>query len=195
LWKVTRSIRPEISSVAGLRSGIAAFMCGDSFSHGRSALGDPFGKAILLGFGCPEGVRVGWGVSEVQAAFVTTLATVYGNHDDRALRLDRLLAGSSLHRFHYPRRNSVRRERLVDGRNNPFAFPQTRLGHLYAMTPLVFPAASTGARCVSNYDFHGSPYMALWSPAEFSQKQESRLTTRIGEGQVLVARSTFGKRT
>ena len=26
LWKVTRSIRPEISSVAGLRSGIAAFM-------------------------------------------------------------------------------------------------------------------------------------------------------------------------
>jgi hypothetical protein len=33
LWKVTRSIRPEISSVAGLRSGIAAFMFGDSFSH------------------------------------------------------------------------------------------------------------------------------------------------------------------
>ena len=29
-WKMT----PEISSVAGLRSGIAAFMCGDSFSHG-----------------------------------------------------------------------------------------------------------------------------------------------------------------
>ena len=37
LWKVTRSISPEISSVAGLRSGIAAFI-GDSFSHGRSAL-------------------------------------------------------------------------------------------------------------------------------------------------------------
>ena len=54
LWKVTRSITPEISSVAGLRSGIAAFI-GDSFSHGRSALGDPFGKAIRLGFGCPEG--------------------------------------------------------------------------------------------------------------------------------------------
>ena len=32
---------PEISSVAGLRSGIAAFMRGDSFSHGRSALRDP----------------------------------------------------------------------------------------------------------------------------------------------------------
>jgi hypothetical protein len=27
LWKVTRSIRPEISSVVGLRSGVAAFMC------------------------------------------------------------------------------------------------------------------------------------------------------------------------
>src|ERR1039458_7299441 len=54
LWKVTRSISPEISSVAGLRSGIAAFI-GDSFSHGRSALGDPFGKAILVGFGCWKG--------------------------------------------------------------------------------------------------------------------------------------------
>src|SRR5438876_7143384 len=31
LWKVTRSIRPEISSVAGLRSGIAAFICGSYF--------------------------------------------------------------------------------------------------------------------------------------------------------------------
>jgi len=86
---VTHSINPEISSVTGLRSGIAAFICGDSFSHGRSALGDPFGKAILLGFSCPEGVRVGWGVSEVLEAFVTTPATVYGNHDDRAVRLDR----------------------------------------------------------------------------------------------------------
>jgi hypothetical protein len=32
-------------------------------------LRDPFGQAILLGFGSPEGVRVGWGVSEAQAAF------------------------------------------------------------------------------------------------------------------------------
>jgi hypothetical protein len=55
LWKVTRSITPEISSVAGLRSGIAAVMLGDSFSHGRSALGDPFGNAILLGIGCWKG--------------------------------------------------------------------------------------------------------------------------------------------
>jgi hypothetical protein len=37
LWKVTRSMTPEISSVTGLRSGIAAFMRGDSFSHGWSA--------------------------------------------------------------------------------------------------------------------------------------------------------------
>jgi hypothetical protein len=36
LWKVTRSITPEISSVAGLRSGIAAFI-GDSFSRELSA--------------------------------------------------------------------------------------------------------------------------------------------------------------
>src|SRR6266516_3752757 len=39
LWKVTRSITPEISSVAGLRSGIAAFI-GDSFSH-AAVLGHP----------------------------------------------------------------------------------------------------------------------------------------------------------
>jgi len=35
LWKVTRSMTPEISSVMGLPSGIAAFMRGDSFSHVR----------------------------------------------------------------------------------------------------------------------------------------------------------------
>src|SRR5579864_342921 len=46
LWKVTRSISPEISSVACRRSGIAAFMCGDSFSHGRSHLGDPISRAV-----------------------------------------------------------------------------------------------------------------------------------------------------
>jgi hypothetical protein len=73
LWKVTGSMTPEISSVAGLRSGIAAFI-GDSFSHGRSALGDAMSRAILLGFACPEEVRVGWSVSEVLAAFVTTIA-------------------------------------------------------------------------------------------------------------------------
>jgi excisionase family DNA binding protein len=54
-----------------------------------SAWRDPHGKPFLVAFGCPEGVRVGSGVSEAQAAFVTTPATVYGHHDDRALRLDR----------------------------------------------------------------------------------------------------------
>lgn len=109
----------------------------------------------------PDEVWVGSSVSEVIAAFVATPATMYGNHDDRGLRLDRLLAGCSLHRFRCPRRNSVRRERLVNGRNTRLASPHTRLGHLYAMTPLVLNAASTGARCVSNNDFHGSPFEAL----------------------------------
>jgi hypothetical protein len=49
----------------------------------KPRLTPPIGKPLLLGFGCPEGVQVGWGVSEVQAAFVTSPATVYGNHDDR----------------------------------------------------------------------------------------------------------------
>jgi hypothetical protein len=39
----------------------------------------PFRKPLLLGFGCPEGVRVGLGVSEVLAAFVTSPAIMYGN--------------------------------------------------------------------------------------------------------------------
>jgi hypothetical protein len=36
-------------------------------------------KPILRRFGCPDGIQVGWGVSEVQAAFVTTAATT--RHD------------------------------------------------------------------------------------------------------------------
>ncbi len=40
-------------------------------------------------FACRDGVWVGSGVSQVQAAFVTTLAAMYGNRDDRALQLDR----------------------------------------------------------------------------------------------------------
>lgn len=36
----------------------------------------PCRKPLLLGFGCPESDQVGWGVSQVQAAFVTTLATM-----------------------------------------------------------------------------------------------------------------------
>ena len=34
-------------------------------------------EALLLGFGCPELVQVGRGVSEVRAPFVTTLASAH----------------------------------------------------------------------------------------------------------------------
>jgi hypothetical protein len=42
---------------------------------GRMRLGNP----ILLEFACPEGVWVGSGVSQVQAAFCTTIATMCGS--------------------------------------------------------------------------------------------------------------------
>jgi hypothetical protein len=51
---------------------------------GRNAVGE----SDLLGFGCQDEVWVGSGVSEVMAAFVTSLATMWRNRDDRALRLD-----------------------------------------------------------------------------------------------------------
>jgi hypothetical protein len=44
----------------------------------RRSASKPDSAAIWL----PEGVRVGGGVSEVQAAFVTSLAGVYGKEDD-----------------------------------------------------------------------------------------------------------------
>jgi hypothetical protein len=47
---------------------------------------------FLLRFACPEGAQVGSGVSEVMVAFVASLAGMWRNHDDRALRLGRLLA-------------------------------------------------------------------------------------------------------
>jgi hypothetical protein len=39
---------------------------------------DAFREPLLLGFGFAEGVRVGLGVSQVLAAFCTTLAAMYG---------------------------------------------------------------------------------------------------------------------
>jgi len=48
----------------------------------------PFRKPLLLGEGRPDGAQVGSGVSEVLAAFVASLATMWGNHDGKALRLD-----------------------------------------------------------------------------------------------------------
>ena len=73
------------------------------YAEKLAALKVDWRKPPLLGFACPEGVWVGSGVSWVQEPFVATPATMYGNHDDRGLRLDRLLAGSSFHRFRYPR--------------------------------------------------------------------------------------------
>jgi len=61
------------------------------------------GEAPPAGIWLPTGVWGGSSVPEVLTAFVASVATMYGNHDDRGLRLDRLLAGSSLHRFRYPR--------------------------------------------------------------------------------------------
>ena len=51
----TRSISLDISSVAGLRSGSAAFMGRSPFCHGKRLAGVPIRKLILRGFGC--GVR------------------------------------------------------------------------------------------------------------------------------------------
>jgi len=42
----------------------------ESFSHGGRAI---YGEAILAPIWLPDGVRVRWGGSEVQAAFVTSL--------------------------------------------------------------------------------------------------------------------------
>jgi hypothetical protein len=36
----------------------------------------PCRRPILRGFGCREGVRVGWGVSEAREAFVASQVTV-----------------------------------------------------------------------------------------------------------------------
>src|SRR5207253_4349659 len=54
LWKVTRSISPDISSVAGLHSAIAVFMCvGVHFPMGSSGLWDSL-RARFPVFG-PDG--------------------------------------------------------------------------------------------------------------------------------------------
>jgi hypothetical protein len=55
--------------------------------HCATTAGFGFQETRSAGICRPEGVRNGSGVSEVQAAFVTSLASVYGSHDDRAWRL------------------------------------------------------------------------------------------------------------
>ena len=51
LWNVTRSITPEIPSVAGLRSWNVAVMLGEPFSHGRLVCRAPLRKQISRRFG------------------------------------------------------------------------------------------------------------------------------------------------
>jgi hypothetical protein len=75
---------PEISSVTGLRSGIAAFMRGDTFSHGWSALRDPAGvrfrrdAAAGRGSGRPERLRGA-------AAFLGRTGGVVGGHSGQRI--------------------------------------------------------------------------------------------------------------
>ena len=52
-------------------------------------MGDPSAIPFCWDLGCPDRVQVGSGVSEVLAAFVTSLATVQGNDEDWTLQLDR----------------------------------------------------------------------------------------------------------
>ena len=58
LWKVTRSMTSEISSVAGLRSGITAFMRGSFPTDGLLCV--TYGKASYIGLAVRR-VRVGHG--------------------------------------------------------------------------------------------------------------------------------------
>ena len=58
LWKVTRSITPEISSVEGLRSGIAAFMGGVHFPMGGPDGDEKCCVWLRYAFGCLSVARV-----------------------------------------------------------------------------------------------------------------------------------------
>ena len=54
LWKVTRSMTPEISSVAGRRCGFAAFICGSHFPTHAKEFGEvrASGSASRQAQGC-----------------------------------------------------------------------------------------------------------------------------------------------
>ena len=83
LWKVTRSISPDISSVAGLRSESAAFMGRRPFCHGQRLASVPIRKLILRGFGCGGELCVGSGVSQVNEGFGAKLITDCGTAANR----------------------------------------------------------------------------------------------------------------
>jgi hypothetical protein len=74
LWKVTRSMTPEISSVEGLRSGIAAFISLGAFSHGRSALRDLSESRLCCDSAARTGLRSAGVFPRRVQAFVTNLA-------------------------------------------------------------------------------------------------------------------------
>ncbi len=57
---------------------------GDSFSHGWSALGDPYGKAILRGFGCPEGLWAATAWQTIKAALGANLRGIVQSSCHRA---------------------------------------------------------------------------------------------------------------
>ncbi len=135
-------------------------------------------KSLLLRFACPEGFGSAPVFHRCRNPLWPPQRPCGGTMTTGQCASIGLLAGNSLHRFRYPRRNAVRRERLVDGGNNRFVSPQTRLGNWYAMTPFVFPAASTGARCVSNNDFHGSPFEALRSCSRGFPRIRNRVRLR-----------------
>lgn len=53
----------------------------------RNAGSETFEKADLVGIWLPGGVQVGCGVSQVLTAFMTTVATVYGNRHLQTVQL------------------------------------------------------------------------------------------------------------
>jgi hypothetical protein len=67
--------RPTVSAII--------WMCWPSANGGRSSLGDPISRLIMLESGCPESDQVGWDVSQVRAAFCTTIATMCGSPVER----------------------------------------------------------------------------------------------------------------
>ena len=69
---------PEICSVAGRRSGIAAVMIGDSILPRATRFGVICREARFCWNWLPEVAQDGLGVSEVLAAFVASLATTLG---------------------------------------------------------------------------------------------------------------------
>src|ERR1700674_4691281 len=88
--RIDTTPQAQLSEVMGASSPLLARgRCRRCATAGRIRM--PFRKPLLLGEGRPDGAQVSSGASEVLAAFVASLATMWGNHDDKALRLDMCL--------------------------------------------------------------------------------------------------------